>query len=152
MHQDFAVAAADWMTRGFKCIVYSERHDREKILDVLKCTALTDGIIAVKAPRDENSDWLENLSKDSNFDLATSFLITAHTYGARDIRRRFQLKTAVLESSIYERSAYRKPYDERGYYLVIGGFLDIDPAPNGVDLHAPIADDTSLVAFLTPKT
>ena len=151
VHEDFAIAATDWMRRGFKCVVYSEWHDREKILDVLECTGLTDGIIAVKVPRDENADWLENLSKDMNFDFATSFLITARTYGARDIRRRFQLKTAVLESSIYERSAYRKAYDERGYYLVIGGFLDIDPAPNGIDLHAPIADDTSLAPFLTAQ-
>ena len=151
VHKDFAIAAADWIAQGFKCVVYSEWHERDRILKVLENAGLTDGIVAVKVPRDENADWLGQLSRDLRLDLSASFFITAHTLGARDIRRRYQLKTAVLESSIYERSAYRKPYDERGYYLVIGSFLDIDPAPNGIDLHAPIADDTSLAPFLTAQ-
>ena len=152
IHQDFAIAATDWIRRGFKCVVYSHHYARERILEVLECTGFTGDVIAVKVPSDDNADWLGQLSRDLTLDLPASFFITSSIFGAQDIRRRFQLKTAVLESSISERPyRHTMSYDQRGYYLVIYSFLDIDPAPKGIDLYAPITDDTSLAPFLKAK-
>lgn len=148
VHGDFARAASDWKSRGFKSVVYSERLERERIVDVLESAGLVDDVAAVKVPRDEHKEWLPKVSKDLSLDLPASFVIAAHTYDAKAVRRRFHVKTAVLESSIYERGRYSRPYDERGYYLVLGSFLDIDPMPDGVDIREEVHGDTSLAAYI----
>ena len=39
-HNDFKVAAPDWINRGFKCVVYSEHYNRDMILELLERTGI----------------------------------------------------------------------------------------------------------------
>ena len=145
-HEDFSIAASDWINRGFKCVVYSEYHDRDAILDILERTGLKGDIIAVKVPRKENKEGIKGLSEDLGLDLRSSFLIAANLHGAREVRNRYSIKTAVLD-----RIYVGKPYEERGYYLNIGSLLEIDPEPTGVDIRTEVTDETSLSDFLKPR-